>query len=159
MIIEFNSAYAALLQKGRILNFEENDGLIFNLTLENYCQGHHFQLGHYFRHLFQSFKFLSSQSFLSKESKYNYAKILRAQLSTYEQLLLMFNSVSSLGMKWEYQASLPKTSENLELEDFKFITRYHLIKNLPGSQFFEYNYRSFYPNVDYEYKEDISYQN
>lgn len=130
-----------------------------NLFLEKYYGGHQHRLGHYFRHLFQSFKYLSLQTYLSPDEKYFYAKTLRAQLSTYEQYLLFFNSLSSLGMKWEYTAELPNPSSNLKLADFKFITRYNLIKNMPGSQYYDFSFRKYYPNVKYDFKEDISYYN
>ena len=134
--------------------------LKINYSHEKYYGGHQHRLGHYFRHLFQSYKFLSRQTHISFEKRYFYGKTLRAQLSTYEQFLLFINSLSSLGMKWQYTAELEfdAPSKNLQLEDFKFITRYQLIKNLPGSKYFDLTYREFYPQVKFEYSEDISYQ-
>lgn len=131
--------------------------LIRNLKAIKYYGGHQHRLGHYFRHLFQSFKFISLQQSLNPNEKYFYAKILRAQLSTYEQFILMFNSLSSLGMKWEYMADIDKLQIGYDLDDFKFITRYNLIKNLPGSQYYDITYRRFYPKVHFEYKDDITY--
>ena len=128
-----------------------------NFTVDKYYGGHQHRLGHYFRHLFQSYKFLSSQEFLKPDEKYYYGKLIRAQLSTYEQLLILFNSLSSLGMRWEYTAEIDCSTNNKDLEDFKFISRYNIIKNLPGSQYYDFTYRRFYPNVNYEYMEDITY--
>jgi hypothetical protein len=128
-----------------------------NLLAEKYYGGHQHRLGHYFRHLFQSYKFISSQSFLTPEEKYFYGKTLRAQLSTYEQFILFFNSLSSLGMKWEYMADVQNLSSDLKIDDFKLITRYNLIKNLPGSQYYGFKYRHYYRDVIYEYKDDITY--
>jgi hypothetical protein len=134
------------------------NGLFSNYNLECYYRGHQHRLGHYFRHLFQTFKFLSQQAILTEDEKYFFAKTLRAQLSTYEQLILFVNSITSLGMKWEYTAEIAEQGKYaVNPNDFKFITRYNLIKNLPGSQYYEFQYRKFYPKVRFEYKEDISY--
>ena len=128
-----------------------------NLGVDKYYGGHQHRLGHYFRHLFQSYKFLSLQTFLDADEKYFYGKTLRAQLSTYKQFILLFNSISSLGMKWEYTADIKDLPDDVIFDDFKFITRYNLIKNLPGSQYYDFTYRKFYPRVHFEYRDDITY--
>lgn len=133
---------------------DEVKAMLQNLKMDKYYGGHQHRLGHYFRHLFQSYKFLSLQDFLSTDEKYFYAKTFRAQISTYEQLMLFFNSLSSLGMKWDYT---PDTPVNLNSEDFKFITKYQLIKNLPGSQYFEFEYRKYYEKVKFEFQDDPTY--
>jgi hypothetical protein len=125
---------------------------------DKYYGGHQHRLGHYFRHLFQSYKYLNEQSVLKEDEKYFYGKMLRAQLSTYEQLLLFINSLSSLGMKWEITPDLPHTdlnnlsSSELQLlkSNRKLITKYQLIKNVPGSHFFDIVYKRYYPNIHYE---------
>jgi hypothetical protein len=94
---------------------------------------------------------------LLDDDKYFYGKMLRAQLSTYEQLILLFNSVSSLGMNWEYTPDLKNIPANCKNEDFRFITRYNIIKNLPGSQFLDITYRHYYRDVHYEYMDDLTY--
>jgi len=68
---------------------------------ERYYDGHQFRLGHYFRHLHQSYKYLNNHPDLTEKEKYEYGKLYRAQLSTDEQILLFVNSISSLGMNWE----------------------------------------------------------
>lgn len=139
-----------------------NEGIAkiyLNLNYEKYYGGHQHRLGHYFRHLFQSFKYLSLQRYLTKDEKYFYAKTIRAQLSTYEQFILFFNSLSSIGMKWEYTVDSKNLPKNVDLDEFKFISRYNLIKNLPGSQYYDFTYRRYYPNVEYEYRDDITYPN
>lgn len=59
--------------------------------------------GHYFRHLFLMVKFTVSKSkkIISYEEKRNYLRILRASLSTYEQVFLYYNWLSTYGKKWE----------------------------------------------------------
>ncbi len=80
--------------------------------------GHLHRLGHYYRHLFQTVKFVSEYDpeKISPTQKYQYLKTLRAQLSSHEQLLLYYNSLSNFGSPWNKN---------------KFITDYKLIKNLP----------------------------
>jgi hypothetical protein len=128
-------------------------------SFEPYYSGHQFRLGHYFRHLFQSYKYLNSQEALSENEKYFYGKTLRAQLSTYEQGLLFIDSISSLGMKWEYTPDVKKTAVESDedfkktIEDAKLITKFNLIKNLPGNHYFGLSYKLYYPHVKYEAKE------
>jgi hypothetical protein len=123
---------------------------------EKYYGGHQHRLGHYFRHLFQCYKYLNEQIILNDEEKYLYGKMLRAQLSTYEQFLLFINSISSLGMKWEFTPEVSDIAQmsSSEIEkhrkERKLITKYQLIKNLPGSHFFKIVYKKYYPNIRYE---------
>lgn len=75
--------------------------------------------GHYFRHLFLIVKFIVSkpESFLSYEEKRNYLRILRASLSTYEQIFLYYNWLSGFGRQWENDKN-------------KFFTDYRMIHNV-----------------------------
>jgi hypothetical protein len=115
---------------------------------EKYYGGHQFRLGHYFRHLFQSFKYLDGAKDLDSNEKYTYAKMLRAQLSTYEQALLFINSISSLGFEWEYLPDSNKKSNILH--KLNLITKYNLIKNLPGDHIYGIVYKNYYKQVDFE---------
>jgi len=125
--------------------------LTMDKPYEKYYGGHQFRLGHYFRHLFQSYKYLNEHPDLNDDEKYRYGKMLRAQLSTYEQALIMFNSISTLGMKWEFKPEEPinpKIKTNL-------ITKYNLIKNLPGEHLYGIKYKTYYKKVDYETDEHL----
>lgn len=124
-----------------------------------YYGGQQFRLGHYFRHLFQTYKYLHYNSNLNKTEKYFYGKTLRAQLSTYEQALLFINSISSLGMKWEFTAEY-KGNDTMSTPLITMLKRknhlisiYNLIKNLPGQSSFGFKYRTYYPEVNYESEE------
>ncbi len=105
--------------------------------------GHQNILGHYFRHIFQTVKFVNDQEILNYKEKYDYIKILRAQLSTHEQVLFFYNSLSTIGMPWE-------RDQGIKDENFKLITKYNLVKNIT----FELNQiidvKTFYPRVIYE---------
>jgi hypothetical protein len=82
--------------------------------------GHAQRLGHYYRHLFLIVKFVAEYNIeiINDGKKYDYLKILRAQLSSYEQLLLYYNSLSSMGKAWNDQPN-------------NFIAKFRLIKNIP----------------------------
>ncbi|WP_298717098.1 putative phage abortive infection protein, partial [Chitinophaga sp.] len=134
-----------------------DDELLLNYP-KNYVKyygGHQFRLGHYFRHLFQTVKYVDEQPFLKYKDKYGYIKTLRAQLSTYEQALLFLNSLSIIGRIWEYSPEYKKS--NLKLIDSvrklnkQFITKYNLIKNLPGDTIYGIPFKQFYPNVEFEF--------
>lgn len=80
-------------------------------------EGHKLRLEHYYRHLYQTVKYVDEFAYISKEEKYNYIKILRAQLSIYEQAIFVFNAISVLGKAW--------------VSNVDFVTKYSLIKNIP----------------------------
>jgi hypothetical protein len=119
-------SYIDLLKKCQI--FHGSDGKVqietgkeekvhYELSL-NYkpFDGHLSRLGHYFRHLYQTVKFVVEQDDNVINNKYEYLKTLRAQLSTHEQLLLYYNGLTILGKSWI---------------DNKYFTKYRMIKNLP----------------------------
>lgn len=61
-------------------------------------EGHQSRLGHYYRHLYQAFRYIASKH--AVVNSYEYAKTLRAQLSTHEQALLLINSLTPVGADW-----------------------------------------------------------
>jgi hypothetical protein len=101
----------------RAVATEDGNGL-FEFEMFYYpFDGHTSRLGHYFRLLFQTVSFVvNSDIVVEREDKYNYLKMLRAQLSNHEQLLLYYNSLTSYGREW------------IELNYF---TDYKMIKNIP----------------------------
>lgn len=82
------------------------------------CSGHLHRLGHYYRHLYQTVKYVASQDskFLDHDTKIQYLSMLRSQLSDYEQVLLYYNAIVGFGEKW---------IEN------EYFTTYRMIHNLP----------------------------
>ncbi len=107
--------------------------------------GHQYHLGHFFRHLYQTVNYIDDQPWwlLSKSKKKEYVKMLRAQMSNYEQALLFINSLSGLGLDWEYNNK----------EGKKLITKYELIKNLPEHFIPDMNPKDFYPGITFEFEE------
>lgn len=115
-----------------------------------YYGGHQFRLGHYYRHLYQTVKFINTSKNISYKEKYDYIKTLRAQLSTYEQAMLFLNSLSKMGNTWEISPEVDAELKTLAKHDFELITKYNLIKNLPGESIYGIHFKEFYRNVEYE---------
>jgi hypothetical protein len=106
--------------------------------------GHQSRLGHYFRHFFQTVKFIDEQppETLSFSDKYFYIKTLRAQMTTHEQAIFFYNSLTVMGLPWE----LDITDDNKKL-----ITKYNLIKNLPKGFTGQLEPNLYYPYLQFEY--------
>ncbi len=83
-------------------------------------EGHTNRLPHYYRQLYQLAQFIIRDNSLelTHEQKYDYIRLIRAQLSNFEQLLLYYNSFA-YGRAW--------IRDNI-------LTDYKLIKNLPLNQ-------------------------
>lgn len=113
------------------LNHELKGGLTVYLPWELF-KGHNDQLGHYFRHLYQMVKFLAlaDPKVISEEDKNEYARIIRAELSDFEQVLLYYNAVSDRGSSWN---STVGEEENNIYSRRGLISRFRLIKNIPGN--------------------------
>ncbi len=83
--------------------------------------GHESRLGHYYRHLYQMVKYVLGFDEIDEDQKYSYLKMIRGQLSNFEQLLLYYNSFA-YGKVWidENLFSRWKMIKNisLELSDF-----------------------------------------
>lgn len=101
--------------------FEEDRVLRFEFEMFYYpFDGHNVRLGHYYRHLFQTVSFIAKSEIIPKhKDRYRYLKLLRAQLSNHEQLLLYYNGLSGMGNEWLTE---------------KYFTDYRLIKNIPLTQ-------------------------
>lgn len=101
-------------------------------------------LGHYFRHLFQTVTYINDQTgLLNYREKYEYIKTLRAQLSTHEQAIFLYNSISTLGEPWEL-------SEKISDPNKKLITKYNFIKNIPISFTRQIEPKDYYPDIFFE---------
>lgn len=90
-------------------------------------------LGHYYRHLFQTMTFITSQKIINYDEQYGYVKMLRAQISTFEQLLLYYNALAWFDEEWRV-----------------FFTEFRLIKNLP------LHLADFDKNPEIHFKKEIS---
>ncbi|MFA6152537.1 MAG: putative phage abortive infection protein [Chitinophagaceae bacterium] len=100
-------------------------GLFYEFETKYYpFDGHISRLGHYYRQLFQIVRYVVIQEndFLSKEEVLEHLKILRTQMSNHEQLLLYYNGMSGIGLKWTGD------DKNDNRDYFK---EYQMIHNLP----------------------------
>lgn len=83
-----------------------------NTSYKDMFRTYQSDLGHYFRNLYHIIKFIDLSGI---ENKYFYTSLVRAQLSTYELLLLFYNCLSEYGNK----------------KAKPLIEKYSLFKNLP----------------------------
>lgn len=90
-------------------------------------QGHESRLGHYFRHLYQTVKYVVSkeqEKIITHDEARQYLRILRAQLSNAEQEMLYYNYICGFGANWD----------KLGDRGFQFLTKYRMIHNIPLSR-------------------------
>ena len=86
--------------------------------------GHQSRLGHYYRHLFSTVKYVvkkEKEDLFSYKQSREYLKILRAQMSNDEQIMLYYNYIIGFGANWDY----------LGEEGNEFLTKYRMLHNLP----------------------------
>lgn len=67
---------------------------------DHYYHIYQSDLSHYFRNLFRIVKFIDQSNF-KRKVKHDHCKILRSQLSNYEQLLLAYNGLHEYGEKFK----------------------------------------------------------
>lgn len=128
--------------KNLVLNSTSNDNFLGITAKARYpiFEGHENKLGHYYRHLYHTVKFVALENdFLSYPQKRKYLRILRAQLSNYEQAMLFYNYLA-YAPEWENNnkfLSDYRMIHNLSLEtliqDDYFLSKYQEIKNLQNT--------------------------
>lgn len=94
----FSEWYAALGQSHqRHAIYEPGNTMeAIDSVYQNFYPQHQADLGHYFRHLYRIVKFVDESAV---ENKHIYTGLVRSQLSAYEQVLLFYNCLSSLGKR------------------------------------------------------------
>jgi hypothetical protein len=81
-------------------------------------------LGHYYRHFYQILKFIDTSEVLTQKEKYEFVKILRASLSSFELTTLYLNSFWGSGKKlWE---DIDEAAGTIS----RYMIDYKLIKNI-----------------------------
>lgn len=72
--------------------------------------GHAEWLSHYFRQVYQMVDYIDSHqaNWMGNAERQQYARLIRSQLSTHEQLLLYYNAISALGEPWIKRGLLQK---------------------------------------------------
>jgi len=104
-------------RKAYLETIEYNECALIKLKYTPF-DGHNIRLGQYFRNLYHILSYTSDvkNELLSDRDKYEIIKSLRSQMSSYEQILIYFNSLSFYGVP---------------LKENGFIKKYNLIKNIP----------------------------
>lgn len=74
---------------------------------------HPYLLGHYFRYLYNSFRFFHGAPEMSKDEKRRFSRLLRAQISDYELAVLLYNTQTKNGAKWAELAEAYRIFDNL----------------------------------------------
>jgi hypothetical protein len=110
--------------------------------------GHKHKLGHYFRHLYQTVNYIDNQKILSFDEKYDYIKTLRAQLSNYEQMVFFYNSIHSIGAKWEVKYRDTEKYNDEQRYSKALVSKYNFIKNIHNAAEIEATKK--YPLVAFE---------
>jgi hypothetical protein len=108
----------------------EGSGIYSDIGLGKFAEyeGVSFLLGHYYRHLFMTVKFVVDSTVITDyEEKMKYLKILRSQLSNHEQIILFYNWLSGFGGEWEDEKN-------------HFFTKYKMIHNLWDEQLYKEPY-------------------
>jgi len=101
-----NKVYRENKEKGKKVHSGE---ATLRLSYFNFWKDHQLELGHYFRFLFNTFRFLDE----SPAREGYHAKLLRAQLSDQELLLLYYNCLSEQGEKFRAYAIKYELFDNL----------------------------------------------
>ncbi|MEC0248888.1 putative phage abortive infection protein [Paenibacillus chitinolyticus] len=90
------------------------------------------ELGHYFRNLYHIVKFVDTSFQLrDEETRYSYVRILRAQLSTYEIMLLAYNGLSKHGKEFKPLIEKYKLLKNLDFHEPYLISKNLLFEQYP----------------------------
>ena len=117
--------------------------------------GHQSILAHYYRHLFQTVKFVTKQNenLISYETKRDYLRVLRSMMSNQEQVLLLYNWYGGFGSNWEEKS----INDRKNKKGNYFFTDYRMIHNIPPDLLlkelnleiiFNENYRGFLYEID-----------
>ncbi|WP_342478978.1 putative phage abortive infection protein [Paenibacillus sp. FSL H7-0350] len=78
---------------------------------------HHALMGHYFRNLYHIVKYIHESNEIDDKEKERYIKILRAQLSAYEIVLLAYNGLTEIGKGFKQLIIDYKLLNNLDSAD------------------------------------------
>lgn len=108
-----------------------------------YVVGKNVLLGHYYRHLYQMVRYLVDSGILCEHERYQYAKLIRAQLNDDEQLLLYYNAMADTGSNWLKRSDSKK---DLTIQLMCPMARFRIIKNLP----IQNKYYGIDPHVQFE---------
>lgn len=111
-------------------NGVKDERMRINELYKSFYREHQYDLGHYFRTLYNIIKFVKNSNV---HDKHFYTNLVRAQLSSQELLLLFYNALSDLGN-----------------EKFKpLIEEFALLKTVPHNLLIDDTHHKFYANSAY----------
>lgn len=115
------NASQAIIRKTKLERLSENRHLHEYFDL---FRGHVEYLGHYYRHLYMTVKYViesyEKDKIIKSHDCLKYLKVLRAQLSNAEQVMLFYNWVAGYGAKWEIGEKRYYFSKYLMLHNLDF---------------------------------------
>lgn len=98
---------------------------------------------HYFRHLYRIFKYIDETDLIDEKERYDYASIVRSQLSDYELVMLFYNC-------------LAQKDNGIEENKFKpLIEKYAIFNNLREDLLAKEDHYKLYNDGAYRYKKQI----
>jgi hypothetical protein len=115
--------------------------ILIRISYNSIFGRHQDTIGHYFRNLYRIIKFIKDNKFINDVEKRTYIGIIRAQLSSYEQALLLYNLLSKYG----YEKFLPLVKE------------YRLLEGLDAEILIQENHMEVFVNSEELYEKDNSY--
>jgi len=103
------------------------------------------EIGHYFRHLYNIVAFVDRTEFLTFEQKRFYTKLIRAQMSSHEMLLLFYNCLSEKGI----------TKFKALVERYSLLEHMPLDKLVPIILKLDHDHKSLYSPVAFKEDENV----
>ena len=97
-------------------------------------QGRKKTLVRYYRHLYLMVKFIAHNKNLDYLEKRELLRILRAQMSGEEQLMLFFNWASGIGIQWEETKEQHESTQKKKNKYNHFFTEFRVIHNIIPEQ-------------------------
>ncbi|RCX05887.1 MULTISPECIES: putative phage abortive infection protein [Kosakonia] len=92
-----------------------NERDLFTERFANYFKGKSNNFSHYYRYLYNLFKFIAESS-INDNAKKKYANILRAQISNNELMMLFYNGISKHGLKFQFYIEEYSIFDNLPID-------------------------------------------
>lgn len=125
----------------------QNKGIkrIVNQEIENYNKYRKLisRFDHYFRHLYRIFKYIDESDLIDEKERYEYASIVRSQLSDYELVMLFYNC-------------LAQKDNGKEENKFKpLIEKYAIFNNLREDLLAKEDHYKLYKDGVYQYEKQI----
>jgi hypothetical protein len=124
--------YWDYIQKNRTI-FEVSEVTKEFIGQDDLYQGRKKTLVRYYRHLYLMVKFIAHNKNLDYSEKRELLRILRAQMSGEEQLMLFFNWASGIGIQWE-EMQQSSSSNNRKIKYNHFFTEFRVIHNIIPEQ-------------------------